>query len=230
MSRAPNAKLLLVEGLHDRMVLAEVFEKATGLPWEPSPRQFLVEIEGCGSDDEVLRRIDVRWKESGRRIVGVVIDADASGGRWAQVCARAPADTRALLPGDLPHDGLVLEMYGGRRFGVWIMPDNQSPGMLETFLTRLRSSMPEALGSHVLASMDHAKALMNAHATENPGLRPPIRPWKEIHRHKAEIHTWLAWQDPPGVRLHEAVRNELLDVHAPLAQAFVSWMRRLYDL
>jgi hypothetical protein len=44
------------------------------------------------------------------------------------------------------------------------------------------------------------------------------------------MHTWLAWQEPPGARLHEAVRNHALDPRAPLARSFVDWMKRLYDL
>jgi hypothetical protein len=178
----------------------------------------------------VLTRVGVRWKESGRRIVGVVIDADTSGTRWAQVRAHAPDEARPRLPEGLPSEGLVVDLDAGRRFGVWIMPDNQSPGALETFLARLRSSMPAPLGAHVVTAMRTAQALMNDHAAANPGTRPPVRPWRDVHEHKAEIHTWLAWQDPPGVRLHEAVRNQSLDAAAPLALSFVAWMKRLYDL
>jgi hypothetical protein len=226
----PGPKLLLVEGLDDLFVIAEVFETATGTPWEPVKGQRLVEIEQCGSDDQVLTRLGVRWKESGRRLVGVVIDADQTGTRWAQVRAHAPSEIRDQLPDALAPGGLVVEADRGRRFGVWIMPDNQSRGALENFLAQLRTSMPAALGEHVLASMHTARALMRAHADANPDLDPPLKPWLEVHAHKAEIHTWLAWQEPPGARLHEAVRSRALDPRAPLAQAFVDWMKRLYDL
>jgi hypothetical protein len=226
----PGPKLLLVEGIDDLLVAAEVFEKATGTPWEPTKGQRLVEIEWCGSDDQVLSRLGVRWKESGRRIVGVVIDADLTGSRWAQVRAHAPAETRDRLPADLPPGGLVLDADRGRRFGVWIMPDNQSVGAMESFLAQLRTSMPTALGEHVRSAMQRAQELMREHANANPGIDPPLRPWLDVHAHKAEIHTWLAWQEPPGARLHEAVRNHSLDPRAPLACSFVDWMKRLYDL
>lgn len=230
MAKPPNARLLLVEGLDDLFVVAEVFEKATGLQWETGPKQRLVDIEWCGSDTEVMARIGVKWKESGRKVLGIVVDADASGTRWAQVRARAPAEARTRLPEELPRDGLVLDLGNGRRFGVWIMPDNQAHGMMETFLMRLRSSMPQVLGEHVLTAMTTAKTLMDAHAAEHPNARPAVRLWKEAHADKAEMHTWLAWQDPPGLQLHEAVLNQLLDVQAPLAQTFVGWMKRLYEL
>ena len=67
MPSPPGPKLLLVEGIDDRLVVAEVFEKATGAEWEPRKGQYLVEIEWCGSDHQVLTRLGVRWKESGRR-------------------------------------------------------------------------------------------------------------------------------------------------------------------
>jgi hypothetical protein len=230
MTKAPNPRLLLVEGRDDLFVVAEVFEKVTGIPWEPSKERFLVDIDWCGDDHAVLERIGIRWKESGRKIVGIMIDADSSGSRWAQVRAHAPAEARASLPDELPSDGLVLDIGRDRRFGVWIMPDNQSRGMLETFLMRLRSSMPKELGDHVVSAMNQAKTLMEAHIAEHPDARPPVRPWKDVHADKAEMHTWLAWQDPPGLQLHEAVMTQLLDVQAPLSQTFVGWMKRLYDL
>lgn len=30
-------------------------------------------------------------------------------------------------------------------------------------------------------------------------------PYRQTHRDKAELHTWLAWQDPPGLQVHLAV-------------------------
>ncbi len=39
MPATPGPKLLLVEGMDDLLVVAEVFEKATGTPWEPTKGQ-----------------------------------------------------------------------------------------------------------------------------------------------------------------------------------------------
>lgn len=138
MAQAPNERLLLVEGQADKRVLCEVFEKGTGLKWEPKPKHYLVDIQDCGDDLSVLKQMDVRWKESGRKFLGIVIDADTSP-RWSEVRRHAPAEIREKLPDTLPAEGLVFEANNGRRFGVWIMPDNQSPGMLETFLAELRT-------------------------------------------------------------------------------------------
>jgi hypothetical protein len=58
--------------------------------------------------------------------------------------------------------------------------------------------------------------------------------WKEP-RHfsepstpKAQIHTWLAWQEEPGQPFGIAVTARYLDADAPHAQKLVDWVRRLF--
>ena len=53
-------------------------------------------------------------------------------------------------------------------------------------------------------------------------------PFRDVHERKAEIHTWLAWQDPPDLRLHEAVKGPVLDPTRPESRPFVDWFRRLF--
>ena len=55
-------------------------------------------------------------------------------------------------------------------------------------------------------------------------------PFKTTHRSKAEIHTWLAWQDEPGKQLHEAVHHRVLDPNMPESQQFVRWFRELFEI
>lgn len=94
------------------------------------------------------------------------------------------------------------------------MPDNRSRGMLETFLALL---VPTS------TLLDHARA---AHG-EAIRLGAPCRP---PHADKALVHTWLAWQDPPGRQLHEAVRDRVLDTASPHADAFVAWFRDVFEV
>ena len=53
------------------------------------------------------------------------------------------------------------------------------------------------------------------------------RRFVEIHRAKAVIHTWLAWQSEPGVRMGAAVTRKYLEPQAPTALAFVAWLNQL---
>jgi hypothetical protein len=55
-------------------------------------------------------------------------------------------------------------------------------------------------------------------------------PFAEAHREKAKIYSWLAWQKPPGLQIHQAIQERILDPRHPEAQKFVSWFRQLYQL
>jgi hypothetical protein len=55
-------------------------------------------------------------------------------------------------------------------------------------------------------------------------------PFTEFHRDKAQIYSWLAWQEPPGRQLHDAIKQRILDPKHPEAQLFVAWFRKLYEL
>ncbi|MGH9822270.1 MAG: DUF3226 domain-containing protein [Blastocatellia bacterium] len=47
---------------------------------------------------------------------------------------------------------------------------------------------------------------------------------------KAHIHTWLAWQEKPGLPLGLAITFRYLNPDAPSAQQLVAWVRRLFLL
>ena len=104
----------------------------------------------------------------------------------------------------------------GPRFGVWIMPNNQFSGMLEDFLIQLIPDDSQRL--YELAQNCVSEAARHA------------APFKEVHKKKAEIHTWLAWQDEPGPQLHQAVHHRVLDPEKPESQSFVNWFRSLFDV
>ncbi len=53
---------------------------------------------------------------------------------------------------------------------------------------------------------------------------------RDHHVQKANLFTWLAWQDPPGQSPGESLTRKVLDPHSPSANTFVSWFRKLYAL
>jgi hypothetical protein len=111
---------------------------------------------------------------------------------------------------------LIITDDNGTRVGVWIMPDNKLPGMLETFLGYLLPTSTSDLWSVAEKSVNEAKE--------------SGAPFIESHRQKAQIYTWLAWQKPPGRQLHQAIQQRILDPTHPEAVKFVAWFRNLYDL
>ena len=67
-----------------------------------------------------------------------------------------------------------------------------------------------------------ARAIVQEIETEGLHLYPVV------HRSKALIHTWLAWQQVPGQPMGLAITAQALSHDTPLALAFVGWLRRLF--
>jgi hypothetical protein len=148
-------------------------------------RRWLASIIHVGySTDEVFKRsaLSVRFKESGLRTLGIILDADDEfDARWNRVrdfCLLY----FATVPARCPDDGLALET-DGKRFGAWIMPDNKSCGMIETFCKSLVPNDAATIWKHALSSVVDAKQ--------------KGAPFRDVHVEKANIYTWLAFQDPP---------------------------------
>jgi len=120
------------------------------------------------------------------------------------------------MPENLPIDGLIIENGNSKRLGVWIMPDNQSAGGLEVFLRYMIPSESAQVWDHAINSTAAARKLG--------------APYRDCHCPKANLYTWLAWQDEPAQRAGEALTKKILDPHAPSAAAFVKWFRDLYRL
>ena len=92
------------------------------------------------------------------------------------------------------------------------MPDNREPGVVETFVSRM---IPEA---------DRLWPLAQSAVKSIPD---KDRRFAEQKNDKACIHTWLAWQQEPGVRMGSAIRNQYFDHRSSTAAAFVDWLEAL---
>ena len=212
-----SPRRLLVEGDTDKRVIPFLME-ANGIEWERDGRP-VVRIEPYNGVEELLKPgvVEAELRASGLEALGVMVDAngDASD-RWNRIKTLCD-DQFEDLPDRIPHDGLeTVHLETGTSFGVWIMPDNRFSGMLEDFLIRL---IPEdSRDLYELAERCVAEAARSG------------APFKDVHKAKAEIHTWLAWQDEPGRQLHQAVHHRVLDPERPESQPFVNWFRHLFDV
>jgi hypothetical protein len=52
--------------------------------------------------------------------------------------------------------------------------------------------------------------------------------FQKVHLSKAIVHTYLAWQDEPGRPLGQAITTQALKPHTQTAQAFTTWLTRLF--
>jgi hypothetical protein len=160
--------------------------------------------------------IEAESKESGLQALGILVDADEHfDTRWNQVrnrCLKVAPD----FPETLPREGLIHIVPHGPRIGVWIMPDNRSRGMLETFLTLMLAPERGPLWGFARDACERA--------------REHGAPDTDAHFDKASIHAYLAWIEPPGLQSHQAVLRQALDARLPAGGPFVRWFMELFQL
>ncbi len=200
---------LFVEGKNDVHVVAQIARKLD--PQAPWWQKDL--IRDSGNDENARKDFMLAIKDPGR--FGLILDADATDGkrvadRWSSL-----ASLKKLgLPDQPPSDGWVKEVAEGLRVGVWLMPDNENEGAIESFLSGL---VPEG------SSWTYAKEVVNV-ARRDHGAE-----FADRHTAKAHLHTWLAWREEPGRPYGRAIEAGDLDVtRTDLPRRFVAWMTRLY--
>ncbi|HUS93545.1 MAG TPA: DUF3226 domain-containing protein [Phycisphaerae bacterium] len=211
-----HTKFLLVEGKDDAYAVQGLMSHF--VHWGSHESDWPVRIDAAGSDTELLKPSYLRntFRRAGLEAVGVMVDANGQfDSRWASLrntCTAFFPD----FPEGPPAEGLVIPREDGLRLGVWIMPNNRSAGMLETFLSYLVPPEGARLWQYAQDTCDAA--------------REHGAPYKQAHLDKARVHTYLAWQDPPGRPFGEALKARCLSPGSPAAEGFVKWFLRLYGL
>ena len=162
---------LLVEGNDDQHVIWSL------LKYYKVPEVFAVE-EKKGIDN-LLDVLPVQLKESGIERVGVVVDADAKiSTRWQKIKKILREFGFRSLPKSPDVEGTVIEENGKPRVGVWIMPDNTLPGMLENF-TQFLIPKDDKLMTYVENSLI---AIAKDPCRITPWTRPPGPRWRPSRR------------------------------------------------
>jgi hypothetical protein len=214
-----NPNQLVVEGQDDLFAVVGLMRAHADWPEGPaSETKAPVFIHNGNGASEILNRsfISVFLKSPVLKAGGIVLDADASPqGRYAslrQLCD----ELFPTLPAEIPSEGLIVENDEHRRLGIWIMPDNSSEGTLETFLKWLVPAPRDPAWTYAEESVQKARGF-------GCGCR-------ECHIEKANLYTWLSWQDPPGQSPGVALTKRILDPQSPSAAPFVAWFMKLYQL
>jgi hypothetical protein len=203
---------LFVEGPDDLHTAIHVLAR-NGYDWDDESK-VRPHVDSLGGVTKLLESLPVILKSSYER-VGLVIDANASlSDRWAQLKARAASAGTELPVSPHPEGTIVSGLSPGSRLGVWLMPDNSSPGSLESFLSRL------------VPADDPCWAYADEAASEarRRGARCP-----EKDHLKSQLHTWLAWQEESGLPFGTALRARVFQHDSQDALRFVSWFRRLFE-
>ena len=216
MPQSSSRSRLHVEGTDDNHAIRHLLIRH-GIDYDrkPWPVEF-PSVEDIGGKLDLLDGIETAVRLSNNRSVGFVLDANSSlQDCWTAVSSRLRR-VGVDAPDAIPQEGFVGETEAYRaRVGVWIMPDNQRDGTLESFLRSLVED-DDPLFPHAEESAKHARELGAAFSANDAD--------------KAVLHTWLAWQEEPGLPYGTALRARFFRDDSPAAQAFVTWFRAVFNI
>ena len=199
---SPPGRILLVEGPDDKHVVRHLCNARPDLP--------AFEIADKTGLSALIKAIGPEIKAPGRLAVGILVDAnDNPRARWESIAGRlrgAGLDP----PASMKQAGTIVE--GRPRAGIWLMPDNDSPGELENFVAGL------------IADDDPVWPLASAYIESIPKTARKFKPGKIL---RARLHAWLAARAEPR-KMGGAIGAGDLDATASAAEELCNWLRQLF--
>ncbi len=199
--------LLVVEGSDDMHVLSAILKRHAFKP------EFVIRDEK--GFQSLIARVAIHLKPgTDLERFGIIVDADADVlGRWQEIRTVLERAGYRSVPESPDPAGTLIEQDEAPRVGVWIMPNNLVPGMLEDYV-RFLVPPGDALYDRACRCVDEIPDTERRFAAQ--------------HLSKARIHTWLAWQDDPGTPMGLAITKRYLDADSPQVGGLLSWLNRLF--
>jgi len=199
---------LLVEGDDDAQVLYHLLMR--------HKIHEQVAIKKKGGIENLLGTLRTELKGSGEIRLGIIIDADTDiAARWQALRDRLVTSGYKAVPEVPLPNGTIINEDGQPVVGVWLMPDNKVPGILEDFVSFL---VPQ-----------DDKLWPLAEDVVQRVIRVECR-FPQNQTIKANLHTWLAWQEEPGKPMGQAITKRYLKSEAAHAQKLMGWIRQLFNL
>ena len=177
-----------------------------------------LQVKDKGGFENLAKTLKTELKRSGLRRLGIIVDAnDKILYRWQSLQDRLIefSYSKAVIPPVPSIGGTIIEQENLPMVGLWLMPDNQRPGIIEDFVSLL--IQPNDLLWPM--AIDIVQRVIEKDCR-----------FRESYTSKARIHSWLAWQEEPGKPMGQAITKHYLDAEAPHAQEVIGWIRRLFDL
>ncbi len=205
---------IFVEGRNDVMAIGTLL-KEYGYEWPQA--EWHPYIKDCESVEKLLETLPVGFKSPTTTRLGVVLDADTDlCSRWQQIRNRL-LELDIDCPEHPDPSGTVIEVKNRKitKFGVWLMPNNTDPGMLEDFL-------------YSLVAVEDSELLTFASEKTTEAIKYKNASLKKTHHSKGTMHSFLAWQEDPGLPFGTAITAKILKMDAPIAEQFIEWIKRLF--
>jgi hypothetical protein len=208
------SKILIVEGQEDENFFKQLLRNL-------NLQDVEVKSNPSGKGNAITTfasSIKLENRASNSRL-GLVVDADfaINGGGSASTLNTINAIINSPFT-QLTGGGLktVIQSKPSLKAGLWIMPDNSNDGYIEHFLEGTFLSSENS-------RMQYAKQAVQSALTSANGF--PVQP---IHIGKANVGTYLAWQNPPRMSFANCLSKNLIDSNANSYVAIANWLCWLY--
>lgn len=222
MATTGTDRILLVEGEADRAFfeqICKVLELDTSVTI--APPKSLAKEGAYNSKEGVFNYLPTllgQLADGQTSRLAVVVDADSTenGGGYQRAIDRVKeiVTPHGFVLAAPTVGGIVFQHNDGLAdFGLWVMPNNGDEGMLEDWIKQCIH--PDELGLFT-----HAESVVAA--------LPQPPKFKSIHRSKAEVATWLAWQKQPGHGPYRAVEDELIDPNGTHYKNLIAWLGHIF--
>ena len=198
-----NDRVLLVEGPDDEHVVRHLRNRHQAMP------EFCIRNkEGIA---KLLEDIGLEILAPSRKAVGILVDAnDDLDARWSAVADRL-REENIEVPSNPELTGIIIDSTP--RVGIWLMPDNTSPGELENFVSKMIPGDDPVWPR----SEDYIDSIPKTD-----------RKFTEKKILRAKIHAWLATRENPR-QMGAAIGARDLHVDGTLSTAFANWLQRLFE-
>jgi hypothetical protein len=205
-ARGKFTKQLLVDGIDDLHVILALCNRHDVV------QNF--DVIDCKGIANIEAELETRLKQSNINTLGIIVDADAElKDRWESI-SNFLGKKGFEVPESPSEIGLITTHMDGIKAGVWIMQNNKLNGMLEDFIKFLVP--PE---DQLMPVVDSTLL----HLEEKD-----LGRYKSVHKSKAAIHTWLAWQEDPGTPMGLSITKRYLTTEPEVCNVFIEWLKNLF--
>jgi len=127
MSKA-SKNLILVEGKNEEHVFGHLFH-------HHGIQKGIIDFKSKDGIANLLDSLSVELRGSELERLGIVVDADTNlKSRWDSLRHILMTAGYRAVPRDPLPDGSIIQQEDMPVVGIWLMPDNRLPGMLEDFV------------------------------------------------------------------------------------------------
>ena len=214
-------KILYVEGPDDKWVTISLRQQ-----YQHNEDVKIQDLDNC---DLALQALSTKASSpSETKRIGLIIDADTDIEARYQGIIKELKKTLGITltrPELANIDGFVRDITNQSgdvvRIGIWIMPDNINAGRLEDFLF---DKIEETNG--IFQQVEPALSIIEHAAVADANIADKL--YRSIHRDKAKLHTFMAWNNPPDLSMGMAVRKGFFPVESDTEKKFRAWIEELF--